>query len=59
MSLNPDRANPSDIQSEKQGAWFIHAALQRYAQEVPEAADNTYYQEAMQEAAAGYAAAMS
>jgi len=58
MALIPVRANLPADQSQKQGAWFVHAALQRYAQDVPEAASNTYYQEAMQESAAAYQVAM-
>ena len=59
MALNPDRANVPVNQPEIEGAFFVHAALQRYASEVPQAAENTYFQQAMQEAAAGYQDAMA
>jgi len=59
MALNPDRANAPDKQPEIEGAFFVHAALQRFASEVPEAANNIYFQQAMQEAAAGYQTAMA
>ncbi|MGL4640504.1 MAG: hypothetical protein ACRCVX_12350 [Shewanella sp.] len=59
MSINTKAEQEQSIRDPKiEAAWFVHVALQRYAQEQPEAAENHYFQIAMEEALAGYRFAM-
>ena len=59
MPLIPDTDSAHVAQPQTEGAWHIHCALVLYASEHPEAAANTYFQTAMQEALAGYRFAMN